>query len=124
MAVGWREYASHTVVRFAMIDAIETITEAIPCNIVYGRKQAAQSIAQALSAAGFTIMSKEDVEAVRDKALEDAAVLAEMEGVYFSEATVTWARQNARHPEARLILGMLGEVPGWPADPAAVGVRT
>ncbi len=54
-----------------MIDAIETITEAIPCNIVYGRRQAAEGIARALSAAGFTIMSKEDVEAVREEAVAE-----------------------------------------------------
>ena len=54
-----------------MIDAIDTITEAIPCNIVYGRRQAAEGIARALSIAGFTIMSKKDVEAVRDEALEE-----------------------------------------------------
>lgn len=68
-----------------MIDAIETITEAIPCNIVYGRKQAAEGIARALSAAGFTIMSKEDVEAVREKALEDGATTAERAAPAFQD---------------------------------------
>jgi hypothetical protein len=40
----------------------------------------------------------------------------------FSADTVAWAGENRFHPEARLILGMIGEMPGVRADRAARGV--
>lgn len=39
-----------------MNDVREVISEAIPCNIVYGRPQAADEIIRALTAAGFRII--------------------------------------------------------------------
>ena len=53
-----------------MVDVREVIAEAIPCNIVYGRPQAADEIIRALAAAGFRILGKDEVDQVT---LEKAA---------------------------------------------------
>lgn len=45
-----------------MADVREVITAAIPCNIVYGRYQAADKIIDALTAAGFRIVGPGEVD--------------------------------------------------------------
>lgn len=48
-----------------MADIREVITAAIPCNIVYGRHQAADEIIEAIHAAGFRILGPDELEDVR-----------------------------------------------------------
>lgn len=47
-----------------MTDARDIVTEAVPCNIVYGRPQAADDILQALTAAGYRIVGPDEVDPV------------------------------------------------------------
>lgn len=47
-----------------MTDAREVITAAIPCNIVYGRPQAADEIIRALTAAGCRILGPDEVDEI------------------------------------------------------------
>jgi hypothetical protein len=47
---------------YPMNDVREVIAEAIPCNIVYGRPQAADDIMQALTSAGFRIVGPREVD--------------------------------------------------------------
>lgn len=55
------------------MDAREVIQKAVYDCGLFKVQTYSDAVMQALSTAGFTIMSKEDVEAVRDKALEEAA---------------------------------------------------
>lgn len=57
-----------------MTDARDVITEAIPCNIVYGRPQAADGILRALTTAGFRILGPDEVDPVT---VEKCAEVAE-----------------------------------------------
>ena len=50
--------------------------EVIARNLPSFMDKVPDDLIRGLSTAGFTIMSKEDVEAVRDKALEEAATVA------------------------------------------------
>lgn len=45
-----------------MNDVREVIAEAIPCNIVYGRPQAADDIMRALTSAGFRILGPDEID--------------------------------------------------------------
>ena len=58
-----------------MVDVREVIAEAIPCNIVYGRPQAADEIIDALHAAGFRILGPDEVDPVT---VEKCAEVTEM----------------------------------------------
>ena len=56
-----------------MVDVREVIAAAIPCNIVYGRPQAADGIISALHAAGYRIIGPDEVDQVT---LEKCAEIA------------------------------------------------
>lgn len=60
-----------------MVDAREVITAAIPCNIVYGRPQAADEIIRALAAAGFRILGPGELDV---ETVEKCAQVAERAG--------------------------------------------
>lgn len=56
------------------MSAREIVTKAIPCNIIYGREQAADDILKALTAAGYRILAPGQPD---DFTREQAAKIAE-----------------------------------------------
>lgn len=57
------------------MNAREVINDAVATAIQWSDKTYASAVMEALHGAGFVILPKSEVEAIRDKALEDAADL-------------------------------------------------
>lgn len=98
--------------------ARDVITEAIPCNIVYGRPQAADGIIQALTTAGYRILAPDELDG---ESLEAAAKhLAEI-------AQAMWDRCETKRIPNSSEIGEGEEedaATAWCFDKAAASIRS
>ena len=89
-----------------MSGAREIVTAAIPCNIVYGRSQAASAILSALTAAGYRILAPGEVD---------------------RETVKRCAKVAKAHDKNRFVYGSRGSEEVYPSDSGkriAAAIRT